>query len=99
MVESDFPYLSDTTQRTWDILCLIARERGWRLEEEWDYPEIEPQYDGKHAETWGAVRRMEANWNAFRRGGKGLLPSKESRKEKRLNELQKRYAPADEDSD
>ncbi|KAF8760059.1 TatD related DNase [Rhizoctonia solani] len=42
MVESDFPYISDTTQRTWDILCLIARERGWRVEGEWDYPETAP---------------------------------------------------------
>ncbi|CAE6422680.1 unnamed protein product [Rhizoctonia solani] len=99
MVESDFPYISDTTQRTWDILCLIARERGWRLEEEWDYPETGVQTGGKHEETWGAVKRIESNWNAFRRGGRGLLPDKESRRDRKLNELQRKYAPDDEDSD
>ncbi|CAE6438051.1 unnamed protein product [Rhizoctonia solani] len=99
MVESDFPYISDTTQRTWDILCLIARERGWRVEEEWDYPETMNQTQGKHEETWGAVKRIESNWNAFRKGGKGLLPDKGSRKGRRLNELQQKYAPEDEESD
>ncbi|KAB5596247.1 hypothetical protein CTheo_232 [Ceratobasidium theobromae] len=99
MAESDFPYLSDTTQRTWDVLCLIARERGWRLEEKWDYPEAETQPDGQHDVTWGAVKRIEANWNAFRKGGRGFLPEKESRRERRMNELQRRYAPTDEDSD
>ncbi|KAJ1309173.1 hypothetical protein OPQ81_004844 [Rhizoctonia solani] len=99
MVESDFPYISDTTQRTWDMLCLIARERGWRVEEEWDYPETMEQTEGQHEDTWGAVKRIESNWNAFRKGGKGLLPDKESRKDRRLNELQRKYAPADDDFD
>ncbi|KAF8681487.1 TatD related DNase [Rhizoctonia solani] len=99
MVESDFPYISDTTQRTWDILCLIARERGWRVEGEWDYPETAPLADGNHVETWGAVKRIESNWHAFRGGGKGLLPDKESRRNRKLNELQRKYAPDDEASD
>ncbi|CAE6459799.1 unnamed protein product [Rhizoctonia solani] len=99
MVESDFPHISDTTQRTWDILCLVARERGWRVEEEWDYPETTEQTEGKHEETWGAVKRIESNWNAFRKGGKGLVPDQESRKDRRLNELQRKYAPDDDNSD
>ncbi|CAE6450203.1 unnamed protein product [Rhizoctonia solani] len=99
MAESDFPYISDTTQRTWDMICLIARERGWRVEDEWDYPEATDQVEGKHEETWGVVKRMESNWNTFRKGGNGLLPNKESKKDRRLNELQRKYAPHDEDSD
>ncbi|KEP55483.1 TatD family hydrolase [Rhizoctonia solani 123E] len=99
MVESDFPYISDTTQRTWDMLCLVARERGWRIEEEWDYQETTEQAEGKHEETWGAVKRMESNWNTFSKGGKGLLPNQESKKDRRLNELQRKYALDDEDSD
>ena len=98
MVESDFPCISDTTQRTWDILCLVAREHGWRIEEEWDYPETTEQSEGKHEETWGAVKRIESNWNAFSKGGKGLLPNQESKKDRRLNELQRKYVP-DDDSD
>jgi hypothetical protein len=96
LVESDYPHISDTTQRTWDVLCLIARERGWRIENEWDYPE-EAFRDGEHDETWGAVKRIEMNWHAFRKGGRGLLPEKESKKERRLNDLQRRFAPSDED--
>ncbi|CAE6513344.1 hypothetical protein RSOLAG22IIIB_03205 [Rhizoctonia solani] len=97
MVESDFPYISHTTQRTWDMLCLVARERGWRIEEEWNYPETTERTDGKHEQTWGAVKRIESNWNTFRKGGKGLLPDQESRKDRRLNELQRKYAPDDDD--
>ncbi|KAF8605421.1 Metallo-dependent hydrolase [Ceratobasidium sp. AG-I] len=99
MVESDFPYLSDTTQRTWDVLCFIARERGWRVESDWDYTEDEAEYDGKHDEAWGAVKRIEANWLAFKKGHKGALPEKESKKARRLNDLQRRFAPSDEDSE
>lgn len=98
MAESDYPYLSDTTQRTWDILCLIARERGWRIESEWDYSD-EAEYGGNHEGAWGAVKRIEANWVAFRKGGKGALPEKESKRARRLNALQRRFAPSDEDSE
>lgn len=99
MVESDFARLSDTTQRTWDVLCLIARERGWRIESEWDYTEDGDEYDGTHDEMWGVVKRIESNWLAFRKGGKGALPEKESKKARRLNDLQRRFAPSDEDSE
>ncbi|KAG9095879.1 hypothetical protein FS749_009550 [Ceratobasidium sp. UAMH 11750] len=98
LVESDYPYISDTTQRTWDVLCLIARERGWRIESEWDYPE-DASTEGKHDESWGAVKRMEVNWHAFRQGGRGVMPEKESKKEKRLNALQRQFAPSDEDEE
>ncbi|KAG8776710.1 hypothetical protein FRC12_000776 [Ceratobasidium sp. 428] len=98
LVESDYPHISGSTQRTWDILCLIAQERGWQIENEWNYPE-DASVEGKHDESWGAVKRVEANWRAFRKGGKGVLPEKESKKEKRLNDLQRRFAPTDEDDE
>ncbi|KAG9128531.1 hypothetical protein FRC07_005898 [Ceratobasidium sp. 392] len=98
LVESDYPYISGSTQRTWDILCLIARERGWQIENEWNYPD-DAYTEGKHDEGWGAVKRIEANWYAFRKGGKGVLPEKESKKDKRLNDLQRRFAPPDEDEE
>ncbi|KAG8745592.1 hypothetical protein FRC10_007483 [Ceratobasidium sp. 414] len=98
LVESDYPYISDTTQRIWDVLCLIARERGWRIESEWDYPEGAPA-EGKHDGSWGAVKRMEVNWHTFREGGRGALPEKESKKERRLNALQRQFAPSDEDEE
>ncbi|QRV88012.1 TatD DNase family protein [Ceratobasidium sp. AG-Ba] len=94
LVESDFPFISDTTQRTWDVLCLIARERGWKVEADWGYPEDDPN-ERNHKDDWGAVKRIEANWHAFRKGGKGVLPDKESKKERRLNSLQRRFAPSD----
>lgn len=56
------------TERTWDMLRTIAEVKGWTVEDgEWNDDVDEPQ--------WGAVRRLEENWKAFKRGNH-LLPKK-----------------------
>jgi len=61
LVESDFNDIDMCTERTWDMLRTIAEVKGWAVEDgEWDDDVDEPQ--------WGAVRRLEENWKAFKRG-------------------------------
>jgi hypothetical protein len=38
----------------------VARVKGWSVEEEW--------VDELANEEWGVVRRLEANWKAFKDG-------------------------------
>jgi len=59
LVESDFPHLEQCEQRTWDMLVLVARVKGWRLETEWE--EVVPE-NGP-----GAARIMANNWQSFMR--------------------------------
>jgi hypothetical protein len=42
------------------MLQIVAQIKGWHLEDKWA-EEIE---EGQ----WGAVRKLEENWNAFKRG-------------------------------
>jgi Tat protein secretion system quality control protein TatD with DNase activity len=62
LVESDFNDVDYCTQRTWDMINIVAQVKGWTVEEEWD--EV-----GGEVDRWGVVRRLEANWKAFERGG------------------------------
>ena len=69
LVESDFHDVRLSTAYTWDMLRTVAAVKGWRVEDAWDYDDEGEEDKYGHKETWGAVRRLEENWRAFRRGG------------------------------
>lgn len=64
LVESDYHTLSMCTPNTWEMICTVARERGWTIEETWDY-----SADGGDIAQWGTVKRLEDNWKRFEQGG------------------------------
>lgn len=63
MVESDYHDIDHCTQRTWEMVLIVAEVKGWWVEENWDYDGHEKE------ESWGVVRRLEENWKAFKKGG------------------------------
>jgi hypothetical protein len=67
LVESDFNDIDKCAERTWDIVQAIAAVKGWRVEEKW--------VDNLDESDWGAVRRLEENWFAFRRSRIGSSSS------------------------
>lgn len=67
LAESDINRIDLCASRTWEIVKTIAEVKDWRIEEEWDYsPE---DGDETAREKWGVVKRLEANWEQFLRGG------------------------------
>lgn len=42
------------------MLQIVAEIKGWTIETDWK--------DFVPEEDWGAVRKLEANWNAFKTG-------------------------------
>ncbi|KAJ6483894.1 TatD DNase family Scn1 [Mycena vulgaris] len=62
LIESDFNDIDMCTERCVEMLHIVSRAKGWHVEEEW--------LDEVAENEWGVVRRLEANWNAFRDGGK-----------------------------
>ena len=48
--------------QTIKMLNTISEIKGWAIEQEWIHDAI-PENE------WGAVRRLEANWKAFIKGG------------------------------
>jgi len=63
LVESDYHNAYDAPARTWDMARIVAETLGWPIEDAW---EDEPERDELQ---WGVVRRLEANWRAFLKGG------------------------------
>ncbi|KAJ7631239.1 TatD DNase family Scn1 [Roridomyces roridus] len=61
LIESDYYDIALCTEQCVEILNLVASVKGWTIEEEWS-EEAPPEAD------WGAVRRLEANWNLFKHG-------------------------------
>jgi len=59
LVESDFDDINMCSDRTWDMLKIVAEVKGWYVEEEWIHDLEESK--------WGAVRKLEANWFVFKR--------------------------------
>ncbi|KZV81012.1 Metallo-dependent hydrolase [Exidia glandulosa HHB12029] len=57
LIESDFPYITDSQQRTWDMLILVADIKKWRVEDSWE----------EDAAEFGAVRILADNWTRFTR--------------------------------
>ena len=58
------------------MACIVAEALGWPIEEAWDNS---PERDESQ---WGVVRRLEATWRAFVKGGH-LAPVKKPRAKER----------------
>ena len=74
LAESDYNDIKFVTSQTWEILETISRIRGWPLETSWESGAPEEQ------EAWGTVRRLEANFGVFLKGGHKDVPPKRNRK-------------------
>jgi Tat protein secretion system quality control protein TatD with DNase activity len=59
LVESDYNNIDDCTERTWEMLKVVAEIKGWHVEDIWE--------DNPDQSKWGAVRRLYENWKAFQR--------------------------------
>ncbi|KAJ6520106.1 hypothetical protein C8R45DRAFT_808738, partial [Mycena sanguinolenta] len=57
LIESDIDNIDHCTERCVEILDLVARVKGWSIEEVW--------VDELDKNEWGVVRRIETNWKAF----------------------------------
>jgi hypothetical protein len=55
------------------MACIVAEAVGWPIEDTWE-DNLE-----RDESQWGVVRRLEANWRAFVKGGH-LGPVKKSRR-------------------
>jgi len=66
--------MSALTSQTVKMLNTVSGVKGWPIEQEWADDDDE-DVDGANARPkipeseWGAVRRLEANWRAFVKGG------------------------------
>jgi hypothetical protein len=56
-IESDIDNIDRCTEKCIEILNLVARVKGWLVEEAW--------VEDLDKDEWGVVRRIEANWKAF----------------------------------
>lgn len=64
LVESDLYAMSELAPQTVQMLKTVSEIKGWPIEQEWIDDENQiPENE------WGAVRRLEANWKAFVKGG------------------------------
>ena len=52
LVESDYDDIDMCTNQTWDMIRIIAKDKGWGIKTEW-VDELE--------DKWGVVRRLEQN--------------------------------------
>lgn len=64
LIESDFNDIDVCTERCIEMLKIVADVKAWSTEESW--------LEGVPESDWGVVRRLEANWKAFRDGGEKL---------------------------
>lgn len=74
LVESDYHDACDAPARTWEMACKVAETHGWPIEDAWE--------DCPDESEWGVVRRLEANWREFLKGGH-LPPVKQVRARER----------------
>jgi hypothetical protein len=65
LAESDIDDVNHCTQRTWDIMLIIADVKGWAVENEWDTSWSDSIEAERTGATWGVVRRLKANWRTF----------------------------------
>ena len=72
LIESDYNTMSELMPQTVKMLNTVSEIKGWPIEQEWIDDE---NVDGVSTNPrtpeseWGAVRRLEANWKAFVKGG------------------------------
>lgn len=62
------------------MVLTVADVKGWHVEDDWD-----DGWDGDEEtkDDWGVVRRLEANWKAFVKGGHSPIVAKGNRMERR----------------
>lgn len=60
LVESDYHPVEHCAERTWEMVLVVAEIKGWTVETTW--------IQDLRVEDWGAVRRLERNWQEFREG-------------------------------
>jgi hypothetical protein len=72
LVESDIDDIDKCSERTWQMLQIVAQIKGWHIEDKW-MEEIE---EGQ----WGAVRKLEENWKTFKRGNHIPFPRNSRRR-------------------
>ncbi|KAL0576710.1 Cut9-interacting protein scn1 [Marasmius crinis-equi] len=73
LVESDFNDVSMCTERTWEMLKIVADVKGWTLETEWS--------DDVDESDWGAVHKLERNWKAFQTGNHTPVGTRKKKRE------------------
>ena len=64
--------MSELTSQTIKMLHTVSEIKGWPIEQEWtDDEDVNGVGAGrqKPESEWGAVRRLEANWKSFLKGG------------------------------
>ncbi|KAG6380944.1 hypothetical protein JVT61DRAFT_5337 [Boletus reticuloceps] len=66
LVESDYHPVERCTERTWEMVLTVAEIKGWAVETTWT--------EDLRAEDWDAVRRLERNWQEFRKGNHEANP-------------------------
>ena len=80
LVESDIHEIGQCTQRTWDMICIVAEAYGWQVEKSWE--------SNIPRDNYGVVRHLEENWNTFRKGGHVSVEQMEKqRKNKKLERI------------
>ena len=72
MIESDIHEIGQVAGRTTDMLRTVAEVKNWRLEGNWE--------EVVEEDEWGAVRRLERNFDIFREGNH---PPAEPKKKKK----------------
>ncbi|KAJ4485746.1 TatD related DNase-domain-containing protein [Lentinula aciculospora] len=61
LVESDYNDVDMCAEQSWNMVCTVADVRGWTIETDWNENSNDPS-------KWGAVRRLEDNWERFKVG-------------------------------
>jgi hypothetical protein len=72
LIESDYYTMSELTSQTVKMLNTVSEIKGWPIEQEWiDDEDVGGVNTGPRIPEsgCGAVRRLEANWKAFVKGG------------------------------
>ncbi len=59
------------------MACIVAKTLGWPIEDAWE------DNPGRDESQWGIVRRLEANWRAFVKGGHPVSVKRQGAKERR----------------
>lgn len=77
LVESDYNDISFCTQRTWDMVNIVAGIKKWTVEKQWN--------DELQGDEIGAVHMLEENWRAFKAGKHEQRIHKTRRKRRRLD--------------
>ena len=76
LVESDYNTVDMCAERTWDMVQVVAKVKGWKVENEWT------EEEGNESD-WGVIRRLESNWKRFQGGNHQFVTSKRRQRQKR----------------